>query len=484
MTDVFISYKREERARCAAIHDALCALKLTVWFDAHIEPGTSFDKEIERAVKAAKAILVLWSERAADSDWIRAEAREGKRSERLVAARLDDCMVPLEFSSVQAGDLFDPVEFEGSENWQTIVARIGRLVGRPGLGPFVQCVRANEAPRWAAWIASHGDDPLVPVAAQRLAALTPEPASVAKPKPKPKPNPKPKPKATPKPKSVPKPVPKAIAVTLASEPTLPNDSPANAAPVTAMDAEFGNAGNFIRTIATDWLTRPKWVGGAMLVALVAGWIAWGNTPADRREAINSAGMRLTGVTAGPGHGVARLSEMALKFYAQGATKLIEPELARQKKLGDDAVVAAAAAAAAAAAEEAAAGADLVGGRPAALPRGTGVCNAGPYIMFFDWDSYRLTAEAKSVLNNAVDAYANCGDAIVNVAAHTDRSGTAAYAVGLSQRMAATVSNYLASKGVPPGLIETVALGESQPRVPTADGVRELQNRRVEVTFGR
>ena len=82
MTDVFISYKREERARCVAIYNALVDLKLSVWFDAHIEPGTDFDREIEREVRSAASVLVLWSERAADSDWIRAEARSGRQTNR------------------------------------------------------------------------------------------------------------------------------------------------------------------------------------------------------------------------------------------------------------------------------------------------------------------------------------------------------------------------------------------------------------------
>ncbi|MDO9368835.1 MAG: TIR domain-containing protein [Sphingopyxis sp.] len=171
MTDVFISYKREERGRCVAIYNALVDLSLSVWFDAHIEPGTDFDREIEREVRRAKAVLVLWSERAADSDWIRAEARTGRQSERLVAARLDDCLPPLEFASVQAVDLFDRRDFQSGEGWRQIVARIGRLVGRPGLGDYVRCEQDADAGRWRGWIAANSDDPLIDKARQRLAML-------------------------------------------------------------------------------------------------------------------------------------------------------------------------------------------------------------------------------------------------------------------------------------------------------------------------
>ena len=111
------------------------------------------------------------------------------------------------------------------------------------------------------------------------------------------------------------------------------------------------------------------------------------------------------------------------------------------------------------------------------------CNKGPYIVFFEWDKDDITPEASTILNNAVSAYANCGAASVMLAGHADRSGTATYNVGLSQRRAANVRSYLAGRGIPDGRITTEAFGESQPRVPTADGVRELQNRRVEVTYG-
>jgi outer membrane protein OmpA-like peptidoglycan-associated protein/opacity protein-like surface antigen len=117
--------------------------------------------------------------------------------------------------------------------------------------------------------------------------------------------------------------------------------------------------------------------------------------------------------------------------------------------------------------------------PVAAP----VCNKGPYIVFFEWDKSDITPEAATILNNAVSAYANCGSAAVMLAGHADRSGAATYNVGLSQRRADAVRSYMSARGVPNTQISSEAFGESQPRVPTADGVRELQNRRVEITYG-
>ena len=104
-------------------------------------------------------------------------------------------------------------------------------------------------------------------------------------------------------------------------------------------------------------------------------------------------------------------------------------------------------------------------------------------MFFDWDRSDLTPQATAILDNAAAAYQQTGQAQVVLAGHADRSGSAQYNVGLSQRRADSVRSYLSGRGVPDGVMTTEAFGESRPLVETADGVREPQNRRVEVTFG-
>ena len=112
-----------------------------------------------------------------------------------------------------------------------------------------------------------------------------------------------------------------------------------------------------------------------------------------------------------------------------------------------------------------------------------VCSPGPFIVFFEWDKSDITPDASSILDNAVTQYQNCGNAQVMLAGHADRSGSPAYNVGLSQRRADSVKAYLSAHAIPEGVISTEAFGESRPRVETADGVREVQNRRVEVTYG-
>jgi outer membrane protein OmpA-like peptidoglycan-associated protein/opacity protein-like surface antigen len=111
------------------------------------------------------------------------------------------------------------------------------------------------------------------------------------------------------------------------------------------------------------------------------------------------------------------------------------------------------------------------------------CVAGPFMVFFDWDRDEITPQASAILDNAASAYQTCGQAQVMIAGHADKSGSDQYNVGLSQRRAANVRSYLAGRGIPDGVMTTEAFGESRPLVETADGVREPQNRRVEITFG-
>lgn len=107
---------------------------------------------------------------------------------------------------------------------------------------------------------------------------------------------------------------------------------------------------------------------------------------------------------------------------------------------------------------------------------------GPFLVFFDWDRSVVTAEAAAILDRAAEQYMATGQTSVALAGHADKSGADDYNVRLSQRRADAVKAYLAGKGVPESAMVTEAFGESRPLVDTADGVREPQNRRVEITF--
>ena len=121
--------------------------------------------------------------------------------------------------------------------------------------------------------------------------------------------------------------------------------------------------------------------------------------------------------------------------------------------------------------------------PLPVPVPAPVCEKGPYIVFFDWDKSDITPEAASILDSAVTAYANCSSVPIMLAGYADRSGSVTYNQALSDRRNTAVTAYLTDHGIPGGAISSQGFGESNNRVPTADGVRELQNRRVEITYG-
>lgn len=107
MTDIFISYAREDRARAARLANALEACGWSVWWDRKIIAGQSFDEAIERELEAAKRILVLWSKDSVDSEWVRNEAAVAAERRVLVPARIDPVKLPLEFRRKQTIDLVD-----------------------------------------------------------------------------------------------------------------------------------------------------------------------------------------------------------------------------------------------------------------------------------------------------------------------------------------------------------------------------------------
>jgi len=102
---VFLSYVRADEAKAQAIAQALERAGHSVWWDRHIKSGAQYSKEIEQALSAADAVVVLWSERSADSPWVRDEAAAGRDSGRLVPVKLDPSEPPLGFRQYQAIDL-------------------------------------------------------------------------------------------------------------------------------------------------------------------------------------------------------------------------------------------------------------------------------------------------------------------------------------------------------------------------------------------
>ncbi len=103
MTDVFISYAREDSAQAERIARGLEAAGLTAFWDNEIPPGQTWADYIEGKLNQCSAAVVLWSEHSTKSQWVREEARMGRT--KLIPAKLDASEPPFGFGDVQAADL-------------------------------------------------------------------------------------------------------------------------------------------------------------------------------------------------------------------------------------------------------------------------------------------------------------------------------------------------------------------------------------------
>ncbi len=107
-----------------------------------------------------------------------------------------------------------------------------------------------------------------------------------------------------------------------------------------------------------------------------------------------------------------------------------------------------------------------------------------YLVFFDWDRYSITPAGQAIIRRAAVAWKHGAPVRLMVNGYTDLSGSVGYNLRLSLRRANAVAGALERMGVPRSEMEIHGYGESNPRVPTAKGVREPQNRRVEIMFQR
>ncbi len=105
-----------------------------------------------------------------------------------------------------------------------------------------------------------------------------------------------------------------------------------------------------------------------------------------------------------------------------------------------------------------------------------------YLVFFDWDKYNITPEGMQILEAAAAHYKAGGAVQIQVTGYTDLTGSPGYNQRLSERRANAVATVLERLGIPRNEMAVSGRGMNDPRVPTPLGVREPQNRRVEIVF--
>src|SRR5580698_919261 len=134
MSDVFISYARSTAAQAQQVAEALRALGHGVWRDDELPAHRAYAEVIEERLKAAKAVVVIWSEEAIKSQWVRAEANVAREAGTLVQLRVDGAVPPLPFNEIQCADLAGWSGDAEAAGWRKVVGSVEALLRPSGGG--------------------------------------------------------------------------------------------------------------------------------------------------------------------------------------------------------------------------------------------------------------------------------------------------------------------------------------------------------------
>ncbi len=129
MSDVFISYARSTEADASRIGEALRAQGYGVWRDDELPAHRAYGEVIEERLKAAKAVLVIWSAEAVKSHWVRSEADRAREDGKIVQVNVDGVRLPMPFDQIQCADLSGWSGDLRSAGWAKVQASIADLVG-------------------------------------------------------------------------------------------------------------------------------------------------------------------------------------------------------------------------------------------------------------------------------------------------------------------------------------------------------------------
>ena len=157
-TDIFISYSREDRAAARYFAECFGQEGFSVWWDAALHSGETFDEVIEKELKAAKAVVVLWSPRSVSSRWVRAEATLADRRNKLAPVVIESCDRPIIFELHHTVDLADWTGDTTDQRWKGFVHDLHRIIERnsapeaPAAAPPADRFRSDR-------ISGSGDNP-------------------------------------------------------------------------------------------------------------------------------------------------------------------------------------------------------------------------------------------------------------------------------------------------------------------------------------
>ncbi len=135
--DVFISYAREDEATVKRLAAALEKRGWSVFFDRQTPIGSRFDHHLDEKLRAARCVVVLWSETSITSEWVIEEATHAKQRGVLAAARLHDVDPPFGFALRNYADLFGWTDGRAHGGFDQLVTRISGVAGLPATAPDI-----------------------------------------------------------------------------------------------------------------------------------------------------------------------------------------------------------------------------------------------------------------------------------------------------------------------------------------------------------
>jgi len=128
MADVFISYARSTAGQARAVAQALGVLGYDVWIDDELPSHRAYSDVIEEQLHAAAAVVVIWSNDAAKSEWVRSEANRARGDRKLVQIAVEKTRLPMPFDQLQCADLTGWAGETDHATWRSVVSSIAHLV--------------------------------------------------------------------------------------------------------------------------------------------------------------------------------------------------------------------------------------------------------------------------------------------------------------------------------------------------------------------
>ena len=135
MSDIFISYARDDEARARELASALTRFGWSVWYDRALIPSEEFDERIERELDSARCVIVIWSHASVKSRWVRAEAGAADEQGKLVPIAFEIGVVPpLQFRQLNYAKLSSPALEPIDETVNLLFSELSAVTGKSPAG--------------------------------------------------------------------------------------------------------------------------------------------------------------------------------------------------------------------------------------------------------------------------------------------------------------------------------------------------------------